>query len=85
MDVFNVAYGGNTTLFELFSALKENLAKFDKEIDKIKPIIGPKRQGDIPHSQATIDKVKMVLGYQPQFDASQGFKEACEWYWDNIK
>ena len=85
MDVFNVAYGGNTTLFELFDALKINLSKFDRNIAKLKPIIGPKRQGDIPHSHASINKAKICLGYQPIFDARQGFEQACEWYWINLK
>jgi UDP-N-acetylglucosamine/UDP-N-acetylgalactosamine 4-epimerase len=85
MDVFNVAYGGNTTLFELFDALKSNLVKYDKAIANIDPTIGPKRQGDIPHSHASIDKAKAVIGYNPQFDAPQGFKQACGWYWNNLK
>jgi UDP-N-acetylglucosamine 4-epimerase len=85
MDVFNVAFGSNTTLFELFTALKRNLATFDKEIDKIKPIIGPKRQGDIPHSHASIDKAKQCIGYEPKFNAPVGFEQACGWYWDNLK
>ena len=85
MDVFNVAYGGNTTLFELFDALKRNLSKFDRNIAKLKPIIGPKRQGDIPHSHASIDKAKSVLGYEPHFDAPHGFEKACGWYWSNSK
>ena len=85
MDVFNVAYGGNTTLFELFEALRTNLEKYDKAISKIEPKIGPKRKGDIPHSQASINKAIRVLDYEPKFDAPQGFEEACEWYWLNIK
>ena len=85
MDVFNVAYGDNMTLFELFDALKTNLAKCDKAITNIKPIIGSKRQGDIPHSRASIEKTKSVLGYMPQFDASRGFEQACEWYWENLR
>ena len=85
MEIFNVAFGSNTTLFELCAALKSNLGMFDKEIDKIEPIIGPKRQGDIPHSQASINKAKTVLSYNPKYDASKGFKQACDWYWENIK
>ena len=84
MDVFNVAYGGNTTLFKLFESLKSNLEKYDKSITNIEPKIGPKRQGDIPHSHASIDKAKAVLGYRPEFDAPQGFNEACDWYWNNL-
>jgi len=85
MDVFNVAYGGNTTLFELFEALKTNLAKHDRTIVKIEPIIGPKRQGDIPHSHASIEKGITCIGYNPMYDAEQGFEEVCGWYWENLK
>ena len=85
MDIFNIAYGGSTTLFELYNALKTNLAKYDKAIADIEPVIGPKRQGDIPHSQASINKAKNVLGYNPIFDAKQGIEQACEWYWKNLK
>jgi UDP-N-acetylglucosamine/UDP-N-acetylgalactosamine 4-epimerase len=85
MDVFNVAYGGNTTLFELFNALKINLSKNDKAIVNIKPIIGPKRQGDIPHSQASIEKAKISTGYEPIIDAPQGIEEACGWYYSKLK
>ncbi len=84
-EVFNVAFGGNTTLLELYDALRSNLAKFDPEIAKAKPIHGPNRQGDIPHSLASIEKGKSVLGYNPEFDARKGFEKACEWYFSNLK
>ncbi len=84
MDVFNVAYGGNTTLIELFNSLKNNLARYDVNIANIKPIYGQKRQGDIPHSKASIQKAQSVLNYMPEFDALQGFKQACAWYWSNL-
>jgi UDP-N-acetylglucosamine/UDP-N-acetylgalactosamine 4-epimerase len=80
MEIFNVAFGINTTLFELFSALKGNFAKFDKELDKIEPIIGPKRQGDIPHGQATINKLKIDLSYYRKYDVPKGSKQPYEWY-----
>ena len=83
--VFNVAYGGNTTLIDLFDCLRENLAKYDPEIAKIKPTFRANRAGDIPHSQASILKAQKVLGYQPKFDARSGFAAACEWYWNNIR
>lgn len=84
-DVFNVAYGDNTSLFQLFDALRENLSQFDSEIANVEVEIGPKRAGDIPHSLASVDKIKTVLGYDPQFDARQGFKKACDWYYEHLK
>jgi UDP-N-acetylglucosamine/UDP-N-acetylgalactosamine 4-epimerase len=82
-EVFNVAFGGNTTLNELFEYLNSNLAKYKNEIEAIKPIYGPNRIGDIPHSLASIEKGKAVLGYNPQIDAEKGFELVCEWYYNN--
>jgi UDP-N-acetylglucosamine/UDP-N-acetylgalactosamine 4-epimerase len=84
MDVFNVAYGSNTTLLQLFDALRKNLMQYDSDIGKIEVKVGPKRTGDIPHSLASIDKIKMVLGYNPKYSAETGFKEACQWYYQNL-
>jgi UDP-N-acetylglucosamine/UDP-N-acetylgalactosamine 4-epimerase len=84
-EVFNVAFGERTNLNELIEILKTNLSKYDKEILKLNVIHGPNRAGDIPHSQASIRKAEMILGYAPQYNAEQGFKEACEWYFENLK
>lgn len=84
-QVFNIAYGGNTSLNELFSVLRENLSKYDDKISLIEPYYGPYRSGDIPHSQASIDKAKSILDYNPQYSARQGFELATEWYWNNIR
>lgn len=83
-EVFNVAYGSNTTLFQLFDALRSNLAKFDQEVLKVKVKIGCKRQGDIPHSLASVKKIKEVLGYNPKYNAEEGFKVACAWYYEHL-
>ena len=83
--VFNVAYGGNTTLIDLYNCLRDDLSKFDPEIAKIEPSFRANRPGDIPHSQASILKAQKVLGYQPKYDAKAGFAEACEWYWNNLR
>lgn len=83
--VFNVAYGGNTTLLSLFDCLRENLSQFDPEIAKIEPTFRANRAGDIPHSQASILKAQRVLGYAPKYDARSGFAAACKWYWENMR
>jgi len=83
--VFNVAYGGNTTLLQLFECLKLNLAKIDVGIKELMPEFRECRRGDIPHSQASIEKAKRILGYNPKFSATEGFEQACEWYWNNLK
>lgn len=83
--VFNVANGGNITLQELFIALRNNLAKYDPKIAHIWVKYGPERNGDIPHSQASILKIRRILGYDPKYNAKHGFELACGWYFKHLK
>lgn len=84
-QIYNTAYGERTTLNQLVEYLKENLSEFDPAISSVDPTHGPNRAGDIPHSLACIDKARRLLGYNPQYSMRQGLKEACKWYWDNLK
>ena len=82
--VFNVAYGDRTDLNMLVSLLKESLSVKDKDIEKVEINYGPLRAGDVPHSLASIDKAKTLLGYDPQFDLKAGLDQAVDWYWANL-
>lgn len=83
--VYNTAVGDRTTLNQLVGYLKEYLAEFDAEIAKVNASYGPNRQGDIPHSLASIEKAKTLLGYEPTHTIDKGLKAAVEWYWENLK
>lgn len=83
--VYNTAVGDRTTLNQLVGYLKEYLAEFDAEIANVKIKHGPNRQGDIPHSLASVDKAKALLGYHPSHTIGDGLKVAVKWYWDNLK
>ncbi|KAB7530497.1 NAD-dependent epimerase/dehydratase family protein [Flagellimonas olearia] len=83
--VYNVAYGQRTDLNELVSLLKHYLSNYDHEIAKIDVKYGSERTGDVPHSLASIEKGKELLGYSPNFDIEKGLQEAVKWYWDNLK
>ncbi len=83
-QVYNVAYGDRTTLTQLAGHLRDILTIYDPEIANIEIIHGPYRQGDIPHSLASINKAKELLGYNPLFDLRSGLTEACKWYWKNL-
>lgn len=83
--VYNTAYGENTTLNQMVTALKTYLSDYDPAIKEVEIIYGPQRDGDIPHSLASIDKAKALLNYNPQFSFDQGLKEAVKWYWENLK
>lgn len=84
-QIYNTAYGERTTLNQLVEYLKEYLSQYDAEIANVIPTHGPNRVGDIPHSLACVDKAKRLLGYNPKFSMKQGLKEACGWYWNNLK
>ncbi|PJJ10916.1 UDP-N-acetylglucosamine 4-epimerase [Flavobacterium sp. 1] len=82
--VYNTAYGDRNTLNDLVGYLKTFLTEYDSEIAKIKIEYGSNRAGDIPHSLASIDKAKSILGYNPKFSLQEGLKEAVNWYWENL-
>lgn len=84
-QIYNTAFGERTTLNQLVSYLKEYLSEFDKEIANIDATHGPIRVGDIPHSLASIEKAKKLLDYNPQYSMKEGLKEACAWYYENLK
>lgn len=83
--VFNAAFGDRTTLNDLVGYLKSTLSAFDPAIAEVKVIHGPNRAGDIPHSLASIDKAKELLGYDPKFSLQEGVQQAVAWYWENLK
>ena len=73
-EVFNIAFGQQTTLLELFETLRQELKV------NITAIFGPERLGDIPHSLASIEKAQRVLGYFPAVSVSEGLKRTVEWH-----
>ena len=82
--VYNTAVGDRTTLIELVNYLKEFLSEYDAKIADVEIVHGPNRAGDIPHSLASIEKAKRLLGYEPTHDIKKGISEAVAWYWENI-
>jgi len=83
--VYNTAFGDRTTLIQLTDFLKEYLTTFDAKIADVEVLHGPNRAGDIPHSLASIEKAKRLLGYNPQFSLQEGLKEAVAWYYNNLR
>ncbi|PQJ33061.1 LPS biosynthesis protein WbpP [Nonlabens arenilitoris] len=83
-SVFNVAYGERTNLKTLVELLKKSLSRYDKSILDVDVIYGSVREGDVPHSLATIEKAKQILNYQPEFNLKDGLDEAVQWYWSHL-
>ncbi len=78
-QVYNVAVGDRTTLNDLFNAIKaalnENGVIYEKQ-----PVYRDFRAGDVRHSQASVEKIKSLLGYAPKFVIAQGIDQAMPWY-----
>ena len=84
-QIYNTACGERNSLINLFHSLRQNLGLINQSILKIKPKFGPIRDGDIPHSHASIEKGKKLLGYDPKYNLNEGLKEAVKWYYKNLK
>ena len=92
-QVYNIAYGKQTSLNELFRMIKNVIVEYlnshgyrDKaeRISKIEPTYGPFRKGDIRHSLAEISKAKKFLGYEPKVDVKEGLRMTSEFYLKEI-
>ncbi|WP_180134328.1 NAD-dependent epimerase/dehydratase family protein [Acinetobacter sp. YH12071] len=78
-QVYNVAVGDRTTLNDLFNAINAALNKNGVTYTK-EPVYRDFRAGDVRHSQASIEKIKSLLGYKPEFVIGQGIDQAMPWY-----
>jgi len=65
-EVFNIGAGGKVTINELYFKICKIIGK------EKKPIYGSVRNGDIPHSNASIHKAKIMLGYNPSDNFEDG-------------
>jgi UDP-N-acetylglucosamine 4-epimerase len=84
-EIFNTAVGERTDLNMLVGLLKTYLSEYDPAISGVEVTYGPSRQGDVPHSLASIDKARSILGYEPEYNLAAGLKEAVAWYWENLR
>jgi len=84
-QVFNAAAGERNSLNMLVNYLKNFLSRYDPEIINIPLSYKESRKGDIPHSHASINKAKNILGYSPLFNLEKGLEIAVDWYWNNLK
>ena len=76
-QVYNIACGQQTSLLELFNALKQQAKS------SLDPVFGPERAGDVKHSLADISKAKNLLGYSPSVSVQEGLKTTFDWYKNN--
>ncbi len=73
-EVVNIACGGETSLNDLVSMLKEISGK------EVTPEYVPTRLGDVPHSRADISKAKELIGYEPTITIKEGLGKTFAYY-----
>ena len=78
-EAYNVAYGGREYIIDLYWALCKSL-----NVD-IQPTFEKPRLGDIKHSNASIEKIKLAFKYDPEWSFEEGIKQAVDWYKQNLK
>lgn len=83
-EVFNVAYGGRTSLNQLFALIRDGLEEHQIHYGR-EPEYAEFRAGDVRHSQADIGKGNRMLGYEPTHDVARGLAEALPYYIDNLR
>jgi len=84
-QVFNAGIGGRLTLNELYKSISTKLTENLDGFTPKKPLYRNFRPGDIRHSNANIDKLKKMIGYEPTHDIDQGLEESIKWYIENLK
>jgi len=75
-NAYNIALGGQTTLNELFVALRNALVEQRVDCAAIDPVYEDFRSGDIRHSRADISNAANDFGYSPDVSLSQGLTRA---------
>jgi UDP-N-acetylglucosamine 4-epimerase len=79
-QVYNVAYGEQTTLLQLFDLVRGIAARRVPAAAGARPVHREPRRGDLPYSQADISKAQTLLGYLPRYRVPQGLEKTVEWY-----
>jgi UDP-N-acetylglucosamine/UDP-N-acetyl-alpha-D-glucosaminouronate 4-epimerase len=79
-DVYNVAYGTETTLNELFRMIRLGLVGHQPSMAESFPVYRPFREGDIRRSGADITKIRQHLAYEPTHTIAQGLSQTLQWY-----
>lgn len=84
-QVYNVAFGENTSLNQLVEAITNSLKDLNSDPIVSKMTYGPDRAGDVKHSLADISKANKQIGYKPLYSFAEGIKQTVVWYKEKLK
>lgn len=75
-EVFNLACGDRVTLNQMVAEIEGLIGEsLTRQFD-------PPRPGDVPHSQADIEKIRNAFGYEPRVSFRQGIKITFDYFKD---
>ena len=77
-NIYNTAYSDRISLNQVIQELKK------VTFGHVKIKHGPKRKGDVDHSEASIEKARKLLNYEPQYDFQKGLIETVKWHKENM-
>jgi nucleoside-diphosphate-sugar epimerase len=77
-EVFNVGVGERVSLNQLYGAMA-GLAGVEVE-----PTFAEPRAGDVRHSQASFEKARRMLGYEPVVGFGAGIESTFAWYREGL-
>ena len=79
-QVYNIAFGGRTTLNELYHHIRDLVSNQHPALKLPDAVYGDFRPGDVRHSQADISKASRLLGYTPSCDVAAGLAQTAAWF-----
>ena len=73
-EVINIAYGGKTTINELFFKIRDIVG------NNVEPVYREERPGDVRDSLADISLAKNLIDYSPDFSLEEGLSITIDWF-----
>jgi nucleoside-diphosphate-sugar epimerase len=73
---YNIALGGRVTVNDLCRRIGDLVGS------DVAPIHDARRQGDVRHSQASVEMARKHLGYEARVDLDEGLRRTVAWYRD---
>lgn len=73
-EIVNIAYGGRTTINDLFFKIRDVVG------NDVEPIYREERPGDVKDSLADISLAKKLIDFNPEFSLEDGLAVTIDWF-----
>ena len=78
-QVFNLGKGNGTSLNEFISIVQKHVGK-DAIVQQ-----KPDQPGDVPYTCASVEKARVLLGYEANVSFDEGIRRTVDWYRSNCE